>query len=59
MKKQLRCRDLGHECNFVARDESEDEILKVFAEHMAAAHKISLKNKKEHDKAKSLIRKVA
>jgi predicted small metal-binding protein len=38
MAKILRCRDVGIDCDFVARADSEEEILKKAAEHAAAAH---------------------
>ena len=38
MAKVLRCRDLGMECDFVARAETEEEILKQAAEHAETVH---------------------
>ena len=38
MAKVLRCRDVGMDCDFVARADTEDEILKKAAEHAAAKH---------------------
>jgi predicted small metal-binding protein len=38
MAKVLRCRDVGMDCDFVARADSEEEILKKAAEHAAAKH---------------------
>ena len=38
MAKVLRCRDVGMDCDFVARADSEDEILKKAAEHAAVTH---------------------
>jgi len=38
MAKVLRCRDVGIDCDFVARADSEEEILKKAAEHAAATH---------------------
>lgn len=38
MAKILRCRDVGMDCDFVARAETEEELLKKAAEHAATAH---------------------
>ena len=38
MAKVLRCRDTGMDCDFVARADSEEELLKKAAEHAAATH---------------------
>ena len=38
MTKVLRCRDVGMDCDFIARADSEEEILKKAAEHAAATH---------------------
>lgn len=34
MAKELRCRDTGSECDFVARGETEDAIWDQVAEHV-------------------------
>ncbi|NIS61374.1 MAG: DUF1059 domain-containing protein [Proteobacteria bacterium] len=38
MPKVLRCRDVGMDCDFVARGETEEEILKQAAEHADTDH---------------------
>lgn len=38
MAKILRCNDIGMDCAFVAKADTEEEILKQAAEHAAAAH---------------------
>ncbi len=38
MAKVLRCRDVGMDCDYVARAETEEEILKMVAEHAQAVH---------------------
>ncbi len=38
MAKELRCRDVGPDCDFVARGENEDEIMQKAAEHGRDAH---------------------
>ena len=38
MAKVLRCRDVGLDCDFVIRADSEEELLKKAAEHAATTH---------------------
>ena len=38
MAKVLRCRDVGVDCDFVARGQTEQEILKQCQEHARSAH---------------------
>jgi predicted small metal-binding protein len=38
MAKVIRCKDVGVDCDFVARADSEEELLKKVAEHAASAH---------------------
>jgi predicted small metal-binding protein len=38
MAKVLRCREVGVDCDFEARGESEEEILQKCAEHAKSAH---------------------
>jgi predicted small metal-binding protein len=38
MAKVLRCKDVGMDCDFVVRAETEEEILKKAAEHAQAEH---------------------
>ncbi len=38
MAKVLRCRDVGMDCDFVARGETEEEILRQAAEHADKDH---------------------
>ncbi|MFB3916972.1 MAG: DUF1059 domain-containing protein [Terriglobales bacterium] len=39
--KVLRCRDVGVDCDFEARGESEQEILNQCTEHARSAHGMS------------------
>ena len=36
--KQLSCRDLGADCDFLVRAENEDEVLTLVSEHVCRAH---------------------
>lgn len=38
MAKTVNCRDVGVDCDFVARGETEQEILQQCAEHARTAH---------------------
>ncbi len=38
MAKVIQCRDIGMDCDFVARAETEEEILKKAAEHAQTVH---------------------
>ncbi len=40
MGKVLRCKDVGVDCDFVARGKSEEEVLKKAAEHAKKDHGI-------------------
>ena len=41
MAKVLRCRDVGMDCDFEVRAETEEEILKKAAEHASKDHNIT------------------
>lgn len=38
MAKVLRCKDVGMDCDFEARAETEEEVLQQAAAHAAATH---------------------
>jgi len=42
MAKVLRCRDLAYTCDFVARGQTVEEILKQAAVHARDVHKVEL-----------------
>jgi predicted small metal-binding protein len=41
MAKTVSCRDVGADCDFVARGNSEDEIMSQVEEHARSAHSMS------------------
>ncbi|HEU5041337.1 MAG TPA: DUF1059 domain-containing protein [Gemmatimonadales bacterium] len=41
MAKELRCRDVGLDCDFQARGNSEEEVLKQATAHARNVHQIS------------------
>ena len=38
MARRMSCRDVGPDCDFVARGETDDEIMGQVAEHARTAH---------------------
>jgi len=40
MEKVLRCKDVGINCDFVARGKTVDEVLKIAAEHAKSDHDV-------------------
>ena len=41
MAKTVSCRDVGADCDFVARGDSEEEVLRQVTEHARTDHKMS------------------
>ena len=41
MTKQLRCRDVGLNCDFEARGDTVEEVLRQAAEHARSVHQIT------------------
>jgi len=41
MAKEMRCADVGMDCDFVARAESTEELMEQVAAHAAEAHGIN------------------
>jgi predicted small metal-binding protein len=41
MAKELRCRDVGLDCDFQARGNSEEEVLQQASAHARSVHQIS------------------
>ena len=56
MAKTLRCRDVGMDCDFVARGNTEEEILKKAAEHARLAHNMNEIPPELHGKVRAAIR---
>ncbi len=40
MSKAFTCRDIGMDCDWKTRVETEGELLRLIGEHLARAHKI-------------------
>ena len=59
MPKVLHCNDVVPNCDFVARGESEQDILEQAAEHARTAHHVDEVTPELADKVKSAIRDEA
>jgi predicted small metal-binding protein len=40
--KDFHCRDVGNECDFVAKGKSNEEILRKAADHVRESHQMSM-----------------
>jgi predicted small metal-binding protein len=56
--KELRCKDAGMDCGFVARADSEGEVVKLAAEHAKKDHNMAEVSQEMAAKMRSLIREV-
>jgi len=54
--KELYCRDLGLDCDFLACGKTEEEALRKAGEHAQAIHGIQGFSQELHDRARSVIR---
>ncbi len=56
MAKVLRCRDIGLDCDFEIRAETEEEILKKAAEHAQTTHNMKEITEEIVEKVRAAIR---
>jgi predicted small metal-binding protein len=56
MSKMISCRDVGVDCDFVARGETEEDILRQCAEHARSAHGMDNLSPELAEKVRSGIR---
>ena len=56
MTKVFSCRDVGVECDFVARGQTEEEIFQQIAEHARTAHGMDELSPELAEKVRSGIR---
>jgi len=56
MTKVLRCRDVGMDCSFEVRGETEEEILKKAAPHAKEAHQMETIPPEVQQKIRASIR---
>jgi len=56
MAKVLHCSDMGSQCNWVGRAETEEELFKMAAKHASEAHGMKEIPKDLLAKAKAIVR---
>ena len=56
MAKVLRCKDVGFDCKGVIRAETEEEVLKMAAEHAQSVHYLNELSDEVVDKVRAAIR---
>ena len=59
MAKTVSCRDVGSDCDFVARGDSEEDILRQVAEHARVEHNMNEVPSEVRDKVRAAIRDEA
>jgi predicted small metal-binding protein len=59
MAKSISCRDVGVDCDFVARGETEQEILQQCSEHARTAHNMNELPPELAEKVRGAIRDEA
>ncbi len=55
MTKILRCKDVGFDCDGVIRAKTEEEVLKMAAEHAQSAHNLNELSDEVVEKVRSAI----
>ncbi len=58
MAKEMHCSDVGMDCDFVAKAESEEELMKKVVEHAREAHGITEITPELAQKVTEVIRDV-
>jgi len=58
MAKMLRCRDVGVDCDFVVRAETEEELMRKVAEHAKTVHGMSEISPDLAAKVKAAIKEI-
>ena len=56
MDKELYCRDMGLDCDFLACGKTEEEVLRKAGEHAQAVHQLQGFSQEHYDKARAAIR---
>lgn len=56
MARRMDCRDVGPDCDFVARGESDEEVMGQVAEHARTAHGMEEVSSEVAEKARAAIR---
>jgi predicted small metal-binding protein len=55
MEKEIRCKDAGINCDFVARGQSDDEVMKIATEHGRQKHGMNQITPELQQKMRSII----
>ena len=58
MAKQFACRDIGMECEFTARAETDEELMSQIKEHAKTAHNMAKIDAKTMKRMKAAIKSV-
>ena len=58
MAKQLRCRDVGMNCDFEARADTEEELLRQAAAHARDTHQVTEMSPELANRVRAAIRTV-
>ena len=56
MEKVIHCKDVGFDCEGVVRAKSDQEVMKLAAEHAKSAHGVTELTNEMVEKVKSVIR---
>jgi len=56
MAKTIHCKEVGFDCEGIVRADSEDEVLRMAAEHAKSAHGVTELTSEMVEKVKSVIR---
>ena len=56
MARRMDCRDVGQDCDFVARGDSDEEVMGQVAEHARTAHGMEEVPSELAEKARAVIR---
>jgi predicted small metal-binding protein len=58
MAKELRCRDLGFDCDQVIQGEAEEEVVAKAATHALLVHRVEVIDEKILEQIRTVIRTV-
>ena len=56
MAKIVHCRDLGRECDFVARGLTDEELIEEMARHLSRMHSVKELSRADREQIQSVIR---
>jgi len=56
MAKTVHCRDLGRECDFVARGLTDEELIEAMSRHLTRLHSAKALSPADREQIRSVIR---